>query len=120
MGEVFHALEVLNRTMKLGLNSSDLLRAEMGFKSVFAQHGNPDPGFELPTDPIALAEGYELVSTLRPREEPLPLRQLSTYARQATSRPRVRVDAKTLKQIDKALEAATAAKSKAPAKKTGA
>jgi len=101
MGEIFNALEVLNRTMKLGLSGTDLLRAEAGFKSAFAQQGNPDP--TLPTDPVALAEGYELVATLRPREEALPLAQLATLARKEVYRPRLRVDAKTFKNIDQAL-----------------
>lgn len=104
MGEVFHALEVMNRTMKLGLTAPELLRAEMGFKSAFARISNPDPT-HLPTDPVELAEGYELVTTLRKREEPVELRQLSTYARREMSKPRTRVDAKALKQIDKALGA---------------
>jgi len=105
MGEVFHALEVMNRTMKLGLSAPELLRAEMGFKSVFAQISNPDPVNQLPTDPVELAEGYEIVATLQKRAEPLELRQLSTFAKREMSRPRTRVDAKTLKQIDKALGA---------------
>ena len=117
MGEIFHALEVLNRTMKLGLQPPELLRAEMGFKSALARQGNPDPN--LPTDPVALAEGYELVATLRPREETLSLRDLSTLARKEMSRPRTKVDAKALKTIDQALDGAAGAK-KAPAtKKSG-
>lgn len=110
MGEIFHALEVLNRTMKLGLSGNDLLRAEMGFKSALAERGNPDPTRQLPSDPVALAEGYELVATLQPRDEKLSLGQLSTLARQSVTRPRVRADAKTLRQIDKALGETTAKK----------
>ena len=116
MGEIFHALEVLNRTMKLGLEPPQLLRAEMGFKSALAMRGNPDP--TLPSDPVELAEGYEFVATLQPREEALSLRDLSSLARKEMSRPRTKVDTKTLKQIDKALDAAVA--KKAPAtKKSG-
>lgn len=113
MGEIFSALEVLNRTMKLGLNPPELLRAEMGFKSALARQGNPDP--TLPEDPVALTEGYELVATLQPRRETMSLDELSTLARKEMSRPRTKVDAKTLKQIDRALDAAVA--KKAPAKK---
>ena len=105
MGEVFHALEVMNRTMKLGLTAPELLRAEMGFKSAYARVSNPDPVDQLPTDPVELAEGYELVATLRKREQPVELRQLSAFAKREMSRPRTRVDASTLKQIDKALAA---------------
>lgn len=118
MGEIFHALEVLNRTMKLGLKPPDILRAEMGFKSALARQGNPDP--TLPDDPVALTEGYELVAELRPRAEALSLGQLSTLAKREMTRPRTKVDARTLKQIGKALDAtvpervATAA-TKAPA-----
>ena len=102
MGEIFHALEVLNRTMKLGLKPPELLRAEMGFKSALARQGNPDP--TLPDDPVALTQGYELVAELRPRAEALSLGQLSTLAKREMSRPRTKVDARTLKQIDKALD----------------
>lgn len=104
MGEIFHALEVLNRTMKLGLAHNDLMRAEMGFKSALARQGNPNP--TLPSDPVALSEGYELVATLQPRAEALSLQQLATFARKEVSRPRTKVDAKALKQIDKALAVA--------------
>lgn len=103
MGEIFHALEVLNRTMKLGLKPPELLRAEMGFKSALARQGNPDP--TLPEDPVALTQGYELVAELRPRAEALSLGQLSTLAKREMTRPRTKVDARTLKQIDKALDA---------------
>lgn len=101
MGEVFNALETLNRTMKLGLSSSDLLRAEMGFKSALAMQGNPDP--TLPEDPVALAEGYEIVATIQPRAENLSLDQLSKFARREVYRPRIRVDNKTVRRIDKAI-----------------
>ena len=103
MGEIFSALEVLNRTMKLGLQPPELLRAEMGFKSALARQGNPDP--TIPDDPVALAEGYELVAELRPRAESLSLGQLSTLAKREMTRPRTKVDAKTLRQIGKALDA---------------
>src|SRR5215210_2820174 len=102
MGEIFHALEVLNRTMKLGLKPPDILRAEAGFKSALARQGNPDP--MLPTDPIELTEGFELVAELRPRAERLSLGQLSTLAKREMTRPRTKVDARTLKQLDRALE----------------
>ena len=102
MGDIFHALEVLNRTMKLGLKPPELLRAEAGFKSALARQGNPDP--TLPEDPVALTQGYELVAELRPRAEALSLGQLSTLAKREMTRPRTKVDARTLKQIDKALE----------------
>lgn len=127
MGEIFHALEVLNRTMKLGLKPPEILRAEMGFKSALARQGNPNPMF--PDDPVALTEGFELVAELRPRAEPLSLGQLSTLAKREMTRPRTKVDARTLKQIGKALEVTvpekvptTATKAPAPAaaKKTAA
>jgi hypothetical protein len=114
VGEVFNALEVLNRTMKLGLSGTDLLRAEAGFKSAFAQQGNPNP--ELPSDPVALAEGYELVAELRPRQEAVPITKLATLARKEVARPRLRVDARTLKNLDHALSGG-AAKVATPAAK---
>ena len=123
MGEIFHALEVLNRTMKLGLDQREILRAEMGFKSALARQGNPDP--MLPEDPVALAQGFELVAELRPRAEPLSLGQLSTLAKREMTRPRTKVDARTLKQIDRALDATVPERmpttpTKAAAKKTTA
>ena len=123
MGEIFHALEVLNRTMKLGLQPPELLRAEMGFKSALARQGNPDP--TLPEDPVALTEGFELVAALRPRAEPLSLGQLSTLAKREMTRPRTKVDARTLKQIGRALDATVPEKvptapTKAPAPAAGA
>lgn len=123
MGEIFHALEVLNRTMKLGLKPPEILRAEMGFKSALARQGNPNP--MLPEDPVALTEGYELVAELRPRAEPLSLGQLSTLAKREMTRPRTKVDARTLKQIGKALEATVPEKvattaTRAPAPAAGA
>ena len=75
----------------------------MGFKSALARQGNPDP--TIPTDPVALAEGYEVVATIRPRAEKLSVNQLSALARKEVSRPRTKVDARSLKQIDKALAA---------------
>jgi hypothetical protein len=117
MGEIFHALEALNRTMKLGLSGTELLRAEMGFKDALARQGNPDPTMDLPADPVALAEGFELKATFQPRAETKSLGELSTLARREMSKPRTKVDAKVLKQIDKALEQAVA--KKAPAKKSG-
>ena len=107
MGEVFHALEVLNRTMKLGLTAPQIMRAEMGFKSALAMQGNPDP--TLPSDPVALAEGYEIVATIKPRAEKKSLGELSTLARKELRSPRIKADPKTLKQIDKALDATAAA-----------
>lgn len=125
MGEIFSALEVLNRTMKLGLKPPELLRAEMGFKSALARQGNPDP--TIPEDPVALAEGYELVAELRPRAESLSLGQLSTLAKREMTKPRTKVDQKTLRQIGKALDATvpekvptTPAKAPAPAAKKAA
>ena len=121
MGDIFHALEVLNRTMKLGLKPPELLRAEAGFKSALARQGNPDP--TLPEDPVALTEGFELVAEFRPRAERLSLGQLSTLAKREMTRPRTRVDARTFKQIDRALEVTVPERvpttpTKAAAKKT--
>lgn len=105
MGEIFHALEVLNRSMKLGLNGKDLLRAEMGFKSALAMQGNPAM-VKLASDPARLAESYELKATLRKRDAKLSLDQLSTLAGQAVTTPRTRVALATFKQIDKAIAGA--------------
>jgi hypothetical protein len=120
MGEIFNALEVLNRTMKLGLSHTEVLRAEMGFKSALAKRGNPDPTLVLPDDPVALTEGYELVATLRPRAERLSLQQLSTLARREMTRPATRVDARAFKQIDGALAAVATKPTRGTAKATAA
>ncbi|MGH9279430.1 MAG: hypothetical protein ACRD12_15170 [Acidimicrobiales bacterium] len=118
MGEIFNALEVMNRTMALGLSPQDLLRAEMGFKSELARRVNPDP--TITSDPIAVARNYELVAELRPRAQELSLEQLSTFARQEVKKPSTRVNVKTLRQIDYALGAlappAAAPKKAAPKK----
>ena len=106
MGEIFHALEVLNRSMRLGLSGKDLLRAEMGFKSALAMQGNPAAA-RLAGDPARLTEKYELVARLRPREARLSLNQLSTLAGQAVRTPRTRVDAATFRKIDEAISAAS-------------
>ena len=116
MGEIFHALEVLNRSMKLGLSGQNLLRAEMGFKSALAMQGNPAAA-KLANDPVGLAERYELKATLRPREAKLSLDQLSKFAGQAVRQPHTRVDAATFKQIDKAI-AGTSTKVTARGSKT--
>ncbi|MDQ1399726.1 MAG: hypothetical protein QOJ52_3102 [Acidimicrobiaceae bacterium] len=105
MGEIFNALEVLNRTMNLGLSSHQLLGAEMGFKSALAMQGNPDPTHSLPTDAVELAQGYEVVATLRPRAEKLSLEQLSTFAQHEVNKPRITVDAAMLTHIGTALQA---------------
>jgi len=123
MGEIFHALEVLNRSMKLGLSGQSLLRAEMGFKSALAMQGNPAAA-QLASDPVRLAERYELKATLRPRATELSLAQLSKFAGQAVRQPPTRVDAATFRQIDKAIgtvptKGPTRA-TKAGAKKSGA
>ncbi len=108
MGEIFHALEVLNRSMKLGLNGKDLMRAEMGFKTALAMQGNPAAAStRLAGDPAALAERYEVVTSLRPRAAKLSLSQLSTLANQAMKVPRTRVDAATFRKVDTAIAAAT-------------
>lgn len=104
MGEIFHALEVLNRSMRLGLSGRDLLRAEMGFKSALAMQGNPAAA-RLAGDPARLTEKYELVARLRPRAARLSLNQLSTLAGQAVRTPRTRVDAATFRKIDTAIAA---------------
>jgi len=108
MGEIFHALEVLNRQMKLGLNGQQLLRAEMGFKSALAMQGNPAAtATKLADNPGALAERYELKATFRRRRDKLSLNQLAALANQAVRRPRTRVSAATVRSVDSAISAAT-------------
>jgi hypothetical protein len=108
MGEIFHALEVLNRQMKLGLSGQQLLRAEMGFKSALAMQGNPAATTtKLASTPGALAERYELKATLRRRSAKLSLNQLASLANQAVRTPRMRVDAATVSKVDTAIGAAT-------------
>ena len=108
MGEIFHALEVLNRSMKLGLSGQDLMRAEMGFKSALAMQGNPAAtATKLAADPAALAQQYELKATLQRRSTKLSLNQLSAFASQAVKTPRTRVAASTFSKIDTAMAAAS-------------
>lgn len=79
MGEVFHALQYLNRTMNLGLDAKSLLRAEMGFKSRLELVGNP-VAERFANDPVGLAENFETVTVLRPRAEKLNIAQLQKFA----------------------------------------
>jgi len=114
MGEIFHALEVLNRSMKLGLTGKQLLRAEMGFKSALAMQGNPDPTAQrLAGDPVALAEQFELTATLKPRAQKLSLNELSTLAGKAVTTPIRKVDAATFRRIDQAMAVSPATAVKA-------
>ena len=108
MGEIFHALEVLNRSMKLGLSGQDLMRAEMGFKSALAMQSNPNPTVTaLAANPAALAEQYELKATLQRRSTQMSLNQLSALASKAVRTPRTRVRAATFRKIDTAMAAAS-------------
>ena len=108
MGEIFHALEVLNRSMNLGLSGKELMRAEMGFKSALAMQGNPGATVtKLAADPAALAQRYELKATLRRRSTKLSLNQLAAFASQAVTTPRTRVAASTFNKIDTAMAAAS-------------
>ena len=108
MGEIFHALEVLNRSMKLGLSGQDLMRAEMGFKSALAMQSNPNPTVTaLAANPGALAEQYELKATLQRRSTKMSLNQLSALASKAVKTPRTRVRAATFRKIDTAMAAAS-------------
>jgi hypothetical protein len=76
MGDVYHALAVLNRTMNLGLSGDKLLAAEIKFKYALA-----DPPDDAP-NATALAEGYETVVTLKPRARKLTIGELKRFARE--------------------------------------
>lgn len=102
MGEIFNALEVLNRTMKLGLSGQELMRAEAGFKSALARQGNPDPTL----DTVGLVENYELKVSFQKRAQPMKLGTLAALARREVSRPSIKADVKDLRLFDKALSAA--------------
>jgi hypothetical protein len=110
MGEVFNALETMNRTLKLGLSPSQLLGAEMGFKSAYAKVSNPNPtAGGVPQDPVELAQGYEMVVSFRPRAQKLTLAQLSSFATQTAASPQIRVDAKIAADISTAIQHASVA-----------
>lgn len=117
MGEVFNALEVLNRTMKLGLSSTQLMRAEAGFKSALAMKGNPDPTREI--DLVSIVENYEVKATLTKREKPLSLGTLEALAKREMTRPALKADAKALRQFDRAVAGATPVSAKEAAKAVG-
>jgi hypothetical protein len=78
MGEVFNALARLNTTLKLGLTGDQLLRAEGSFKSELAMRANFPR--ELATG-TALAENWEIVTYLRPRETRLSMTRLQELAK---------------------------------------
>jgi hypothetical protein len=75
MGDVYHALAVLNRTMNLGLTGDKLLAAEIKFKVAVANRQGET------TSATALAEGFETVVSLKPRSRNLSLRELTRFAR---------------------------------------
>lgn len=102
MGEIFSALEVLNRTMRLGLSGSQLMRAEAGFKTAMARVSNPDPTL----DAAGLAENYELKAVWQKRSQRLSLGTLEALATKEISSPTYRALAPDLKKFDKALAAA--------------
>ena len=81
MGEVFHALQHLNESLKLGLSGEQLSRAESSFKSRFAQISNPDPVLtRLKGNEQAIAEEYEFVAVLQPRARKIATTELRTMA----------------------------------------
>ncbi|MFI4973629.1 MAG: hypothetical protein ACHP84_03705 [Caulobacterales bacterium] len=114
MGEVFNALEVMNRTLNLGLSHTQLLGCEMGFKSEMARRGNPNPTAGVPQDPVALAEGFELVVSFRPRAQKLTLSQLSDFARRTAANPQVHVNPRTMSEINSALNGASSGMQSGP------
>jgi hypothetical protein len=102
MGEVFDALQVMNRTLKLGLTAHQMVRAEMVFKSEVAREKHSDAA--APTDPVALAEEYEAFVTLKRREKKLSLKELMNVSDKASERPAGKGEQKTLEVIDEALK----------------
>lgn len=84
MGEIFHAMQHLNSTLKLGLTGEQLQRAEAGFKSKFAKVSNPSPEFaRLADNPAALSEEYEFVAVLQPRQKKIASHDLTQLADKA-------------------------------------
>lgn len=104
MGEVFDALQVLNRTMKLGLSAHDLMAAEMTFKHELARDSARHPDKHVPADPVALSEDYELFVTLKRRPTKVSLSDLSRYAGQAVSQPAPSDEAKSFSESDQAIK----------------
>jgi len=98
MGEVFDALKAMNRTLKLGLSGPALLRAEMAFKTQIAQEASRHPDKEVPGDPVALAEDYELFVTLKRRPKKLSLSELAHMAAQGVAKD------EAFQEIDEALK----------------
>jgi hypothetical protein len=111
MGEVFDALQVLNRTMKLGLSGNALMAAEMAFKLELARGlaRNPEDarlieGKNVPSDPVALQEDYEVLVTLRQRSRKRALSDLSKYATKAMEEPAPASEEKAFKDSDHAIK----------------
>jgi len=69
MGEVFHAMQHLNRTLKLGLSGAQIAAAEASFKARL-----------IPGDEKHIAENYEFVGGLRPRAHRLTTEQIHEFA----------------------------------------
>ncbi len=74
MGEVFEAYAVLNKTLKLGLNTDQLMRAEVTFKSEYAKRAKFP---KVISSREKLARDWEFVTMLVPREKSLNQKALS-------------------------------------------
>jgi hypothetical protein len=98
MGDVYHALTVLNRTMNLGLSGDKLLAAEIKFK--YALANRPVDA----TSATELAEGYETVVSLKPRERKLTLKELTHFAREDETGETFKNPDEIDAEVDKALE----------------
>lgn len=78
MGELFEALQILNRTYDLGLSGQQILRAEADFKQILAERVNFPKEFR--ANDQRLAGQWEIMTYLKPREEKMTMDQLADLA----------------------------------------
>lgn len=80
MGELFNAYSSLNRTLKLGLTTAQIMRAEGSLKSVFAQKSNPAAAAKGQT---YVTENYEFKVSIQKRPRAIKVAELSKLAQAA-------------------------------------
>jgi hypothetical protein len=87
MGEVFDALKVMNRTLNLGLSGRQMMAAEAKFKVDLGRQPDRHPDNDVPADPVALTEEYELFVSLKRRQKKVSLSELVRMAEEDVAQP---------------------------------
>ena len=77
MGELFNAYSSLNRTLKLGLSTEQIMRAEGSFKSALARKSNPASAAK---GQKYVTENFEFKVSIAKRPRAIPMAELSKLA----------------------------------------